>query len=119
MNKSKLLLAALVAIPVSLGMVGEAKAEQTETLGDSLATPVDINKAIEGLNTRSTKSELEKVKEAYNNLSQELRQQISNYGKVEVLLEDLTKKEAEIANQNAAEEVIEMIQKIGRASCRE
>lgn len=110
MNKSKLLLAALVAIPVSLGMVGEAKAEQTETLGDSLATPVDINKAIEGLNPRSTKSELEKVKEAYNNLSQELRQQISNYGKVEVLLEDLTKKEAEIANQIAAEEVIEMIQ---------
>ncbi|MER1988524.1 MAG: S-layer homology domain-containing protein [Solibacillus isronensis] len=110
MNKSKLMLAALVAIPVSVGMVGEAVAEQTETLGDTLSTPVDINKAIEGLNTNSTRPELEKVKEAYNNLSLELRQQINNFGKVEVLLEDLEKKEAQIANRIAAEKVTEMIQ---------
>ncbi|MER2115975.1 MAG: S-layer homology domain-containing protein, partial [Solibacillus isronensis] len=110
MNKSKLMLAALVAIPVSVGMVGEAVAEQTETLGDTLSTPVDINKAIEGLNTNSTRPELEKVKEAYNNLSLELRQQINNFGKVEVLLEDLEKKEAQITNRIAAEKVTEMIQ---------
>lgn len=110
MNKSKLMLAALVAIPVSVCMVGEAVAEQTETLGDTLSTPVDINKAIEGLNTNSTRLELEKVKEAYNNLSLELRQQINNFGKVEVLLEDLEKKEAQIANRIAAEKVTEMIQ---------
>lgn len=110
MNKSKLMLAALVAIPVSVGMVGEAAAEQTETLGDTLSTPVDINKAIEGLNTNSTRPELEKVKEAYNNLSLELRQQINNFGKVEVLLEDLEKKEAQITNRIAAEKVTEMIQ---------
>lgn len=104
------MLAALVAIPVSVGMVGEAAAEQTETLGDTLSTPVDINKAIEGLNTNSTRPELEKVKEAYNNLSLELRQQINNFGKVEVLLEDLEKKEAQITNRIAAEKVTEMIQ---------
>lgn len=104
------MLSALVAIPVVVGMVGEVEAEQTETLGDSLATPVDINKAIAGLNTNSTRPELEKVKEAYNDLSQELREQISNYGKVEVLLEDLEKKEAQIANRIAAEKVTEMIQ---------
>lgn len=110
MNKSKLMLAALVAIPVSVGMLGEAEAEQTETLVDTLATPVDINKAIEGLSTNSTRPELEKVKEAYNNLSQELHQQISNYGKVELLLEELEKKEAQIANRIAVEKVTEMIQ---------
>lgn len=110
MNKSKLMLAALVAIPVSVGMVGEAEAEQTETLGDTLSTPVDINKAIEGLNTNSTRPELEKVKEAYNNLSLELRQQINNFGKVEVLLEDLEKKEAQIANRIAADKVTDLIQ---------
>lgn len=110
MNKSKLMLAALVAIPVSVGMVGEAVAEQTETLGDTLSTPVDINKAIEGLNTNSTRPELEKVKEAYNNLSLELRQQINNFGKVEVLLEDLEKKEAQIANRIAADKVTDLIQ---------
>ncbi|MGA4518521.1 S-layer homology domain-containing protein [Solibacillus silvestris] len=110
MNKSKLMLAAVVAIPVSVGMMGEAEAEHSGTLGDFLATPVDINKAIEGLNANSTRLELEKVKEAYNKLSQELRQQISNYGKVEVLLEGLEKKEAQIANRIAAEKVTEMIQ---------
>lgn len=104
------MLAALVAIPVSVGMVGEAVAEQTETLGDTLSTPVDINKAIEGLNTNSTRPELEKVKEAYNNLSLELRQQINNFGKVEVLLEDLDKKEAQIANRIAADKVTDLIQ---------
>ncbi|MGE7983140.1 S-layer homology domain-containing protein [Solibacillus sp. NPDC093137] len=110
MNKSKLMLAALVAVPVSVGMMGEVEAEQTEMLGDSLATPVDINKVIDGLNTNSTRLELEKVQEAYNNLSLELRQQINNFGKVEVLLEDLKKKEAQIANRIAAEKVTEMIQ---------
>ncbi|MER2113155.1 MAG: S-layer homology domain-containing protein [Solibacillus isronensis] len=110
MNKSKLMLAALVAVPVSVGMMGEVEAEQTEMLGDSLATPVDINKVIDGLNTNSTRLELEKVQEAYNNLSLELRQQINNFGKVEVLLEDLKKKEAQIANRITAEKVTEMIQ---------
>lgn len=110
MNKSKLMLAVLVAVPVSVGMMGEVEAEQTEMLGDSLATPVDINKVIDGLNTNSTRLELEKVQEAYNNLSLELRQQINNFGKVEVLLEDLKKKEAQIANRIAAEKVTEMIQ---------
>ncbi|MCM3723101.1 S-layer homology domain-containing protein [Solibacillus isronensis] len=110
MNKSKLMLAALVAIPVSVGMMGEVEAEQTEMLGDTLSTPVDINKAIGSLNTNSTRLELEKVQEAYNNLSLELRQQINNFGKVEVLLEDLEKKEAQIANRIAAEKVTEMIQ---------
>lgn len=104
------MLAALVAIPVSVGMMGEVEAEQTEMLGDTLSTPVDINKAIGSLNTNSTRLELEKVQEAYNNLSLELRQQINNFGKVEVLLEDLEKKEAQIANRIAAEKVTEMIQ---------
>lgn len=104
------MLAALVAVPVSVGMMGEVEAEQTEMFGDSLATPVDINKVIDGLNTNSTRLELEKVQEAYNNLSLELRQQINNFGKVEVLLEDLEKKEAQIANRIAAVKVTEMIQ---------
>ncbi|WP_339174790.1 S-layer homology domain-containing protein [Solibacillus sp. FSL R5-0691] len=112
MNKSKLMLAALVAIPVSIGIVGEVEAAPNETEGKTLATPEDIIKAIESLNSNSTRSELETIIEAYNSLSQELRQQISNYSKVEVLMEDLEKKEAQIANLIAAEKVTEIIQTI-------
>ncbi|MGN7479521.1 hypothetical protein ACTHOQ_16950 [Solibacillus silvestris] len=76
----------------------------------------DVNKAIEALNANSSREEIEKVQEAYNNLSQDQQQRVNNYGKLELLLEALDGLETELANRTAAEKVMEMIQVLNNES---
>lgn len=69
----------------------------------------EVNKAIEALTSRSSKEDVEKVVAAYNKLNTEQKEQVENYGKVELLLEALEALETEFANKAAADKVIEMI----------
>ncbi|WP_336046586.1 S-layer homology domain-containing protein [Solibacillus ferritrahens] len=76
----------------------------------------DVNKAIEALNNQSTKEDIEKVREAYNSLSQDQQEKINNYGKLDILLFALEELEVELTNKAASERVIEMIQVLNNES---
>ncbi|WP_254865243.1 S-layer homology domain-containing protein [Solibacillus isronensis] len=76
----------------------------------------DVNNAIEALNSQSTKEDIENVRAAYNELTQEQQDKINNYGKLDLLIEALEALEIELLNKIAAEKVVELIQVLNNES---
>lgn len=76
----------------------------------------DVNNAIEALDSQSTKEDIENVRAAYNELTQEQQVKIKNYGKLDLLIEALEALEIELSNRIAAEKVVELIQILNNES---
>lgn len=74
MNKSKLMLAALAAIPVSIGMIGEVEAEGAAA-ADIVAAD-KVREMIQTLNDESTPTEISAARKAYDALNSEAKKLI-------------------------------------------
>ncbi|MFL0583046.1 S-layer homology domain-containing protein [Solibacillus silvestris] len=74
MNKSKLMLAALAAIPVSIGMIGEVEAEGAAA--PDIVAADKVREMIQTLNDESTPTEISVARKAYDALNSESKKLI-------------------------------------------
>ncbi|MER2048487.1 MAG: S-layer homology domain-containing protein [Solibacillus sp.] len=74
MNKSKLMLAALAAIPVSIGMIGEVEAEGAAA--PDIVAADKVREMIQTLNDESTPTEISVARKAYDALNSEAKKLI-------------------------------------------